>query len=206
VAGFDPRDAKLLASVAPLVASALRRALVGEQALASDAWDGPGVAVLNADRSVRTSTAAAARWLGELADLDSPHGSELPTVILGVVEQLNASPHSDPGSARARVRAPSGLWLTVHAAALDDASGSVAVILEPTSPVALAPIIIAAYGLTNRERDVTQRLLAGLARKTIATELQISAYTVDDHIKAVFDKTGVSSAGQLRAQVFRQDS
>ena len=63
---------------------------------------------------------------------------------------------------------------------------------------------IAAYGLTNRERDITQRLLAGLARKTIASELHISAHTVNDHVKAVFDKTGVSSAGQLRAQLFRQ--
>ncbi len=204
IAGFDPRDARLLAVLGPLVASALRRALVTERALVSEAWDGPGVAVLNADRSVRTSTAAATRWLSELADLDRPHSTNLPTAILGVVEQLNASVDSDPASVRARVCAPSGLWLTVHAATLDDASGSVAVILEPTAPAALAPIIIAAYGLTNRERDVTQRLLAGLARKTIASELHISAHTVNDHVKAVFDKTGVSSAGQLRAQIFRQ--
>jgi len=204
VAGFDPRDARLLAGIGPLVASALRRALVSEQAVASDAWDAPGVVVLNADRTLRPSTAAATRWLDELADLDRPHSRDLPTVILGVVEQLNASVDADPGSARARVRAPSGRWLTVHAAPLDDASGSVAVILEPTAPAALAPLIIAAYGLTNRERDVTQRLLAGLARKAIASELHISAHTVNDHVKAVFDKTGVSSAGQLRAQVFRQ--
>ena len=114
IAGFDPRDARLLAVPGPLVASALRRALVTERALVSEAWDGPGVAVLNADRSVRTSTAAATRWLSELADLDRPHSTNLPTAILGVVEQLNASVDSGPASARARVCAPSGLWLTVH--------------------------------------------------------------------------------------------
>ena len=81
---------------------------------------------------------------------------------------------------------------------------SVAVVVEPTSPVALAPLIVAAYGLTARESQVTQRLLTGLARKTISSELRISLHTVNDHVKAVFAKTGVSSAGELRAQVFRQ--
>ena len=52
------------------------------------------------------------------------------------------------------------------------------------------------------ERDVAQRLLGGLARKAIAAELRISQHTVNDHVKAVFDKTGVSSAGQLRAMLF----
>ena len=52
--------------------------------------------------------------------------------------------------------------------------------------------------------EVTRRLLTGLPRKTIAFELRISLHTVNDHVEAVFDKTGVSSAGELRAQVFRQ--
>jgi len=200
-AGFDPADVRALAGIGPVVAGALRRALVSEQAPTTDAWDGPGVVVLNADRTLQSSTAAAARWLDELADLDHPHLGRLPTVLLGVIEQLKASGDGEPGSARARVRAPSGHWLTVHASALDDASGSFAVVIEPTSPPALAPLIIAAYGLTYRESDVTQRLLVGLPRKAIASELRISLHTVNDHVKAVFDKTGVSSSGQLRAQV-----
>ena len=106
-------------------------------------------------------------------------------------------------AASARVHAPSGQWLTVHASRLDDVERSVAVVVEPTSPVALAPLVIAAYGLTAREGEVTRRLLTGLARKTIASELRISMHTVNDHVKAVFDKTGASSAGELRARVFR---
>lgn len=101
------------------------------------------------------------------------------------------------------MRAPSGRWLTVHASNLDDDHGSVAVVVEPATPGAVAPLVIAAYGLTGRESEVAWRLLAGLARKSVAAELAIS-YTVNNHIKAIFDKTGVSSAGQLRAQVFAQ--
>jgi DNA-binding CsgD family transcriptional regulator len=202
-AGFDAADAARLARMAPHIAGALRRALVTERATAEPTGDGPGVALLNPDGSVRSSTPAAARWLAELADLDQARPRDLPTVVESVVERLSSAGGDALGVARARVLAPSGQWLTVHASRLDDDMGSVAVVLEPTRATELAPLVVAAYGLTARESEVTRRLLSGLARKTIASELRISLHTVNDHVKAVFDKTGVSSAGELRAQVFR---
>ena len=203
-AGFDVADAVRLGALAPHIAGALRRALLTRQASSANAGDGPGVALLDPDGTVRSSTPAAARWFAELADFDQPRPQRLPTVVSSVVERLTSPGGGDLGVAQARVLAPSGQWLTVHASRLDDPDRSVAVVVEPTSPVALAPLIVAAYGLTARESEVTRRLLTGLARKTIASELRISLHTVNDHVKAVFDKTGVSSSGELRAQVFRQ--
>ena len=203
-AGFDAADATRLDALAPHIAGALRRALITEQATAEPAGDGPGVALLNPDGTVQSCTPAAARWLAELAELDQPRSPRLATVVESVVERLTSTRDSELGVAQARVLAPSGKWLTVHASRLDDAMASVAVVIEPTSPMALAPLVVAAYGLTPRESEVTRRLLTGLARKTIASELRISQHTVNDHVKAIFDKTGVSSAGELRAQVFRQ--
>lgn len=200
--GFDTREVATVAALAPHVGGALRRALLTEEALGTPVLDGPGVVLLEPDGSVGSTTAAGARWLAELAELDQPRGQRLPTVVRSVVERLRTSGDAELGVARARVRAPSGQWLTVHASDLDDDLGRIAVVVEPTSPVSLAPLIIAAYGLTARESQVTQGLLVGRARKEIAANLQISLHTVNDHVKAVFDKTGVSSAGQLRAQVF----
>lgn len=202
-AGFDAVDAARLGALAPHVAIALRRSGLIEQATSATNGDGPGVAMLNADGTVRSATPAGARWLAELADLDQPRTNRLPTIVSAVVGQLTSAGGGDPHAASARVHAPSGQWLTVHASRLDDVERSVAVVVEPTSPVALAPLVIAAYGLTAREGEVTRRLLTGLARKTIASELRISMHTVNDHVKAVFDKTGASSAGELRARVFR---
>lgn len=203
-AGFDSSDVVRLGALAPRVAGALRRTLLTRQASLASAGDGPGVALLDPDGTVRSSTPAAALWLAELADLDQPRPQRLPTVVSSVVERLTSPGGGDLGVAQARVLAPSGQWLTVHASRLDDPDRSIAVVVEPTSPLALAPLVVAAYGLTARESEVTRHLLTGLARKTIATELRISLHTVNDHVKAVFDKTGVSSAGELRAQVFRQ--
>ena len=45
-------------------------------------------------------------------------------------------------------------------------------------------------------------LSRGLSVKEIAAELILSVHTVRDHIKAIYDKTGVNSRGELVATLF----
>ena len=52
-------------------------------------------------------------------------------------------------------------------------------------------------GLTEREREVMQRVIDGLANKQVADELEISVRTVEVHRARVFDKMGVKSAVEL---------
>lgn len=193
---FQAADARMLARVARSLGAGLRRCLAAEVAAKNIDSDGPGVVIVATDGSVQHATPAGARWLDELQALDHPT-TGLPTVVRAVTERLKAS--VEP--ALARVRAPSGAWLAVHAAPLGVGMGAIAVVIEPAGPVALSPLIMAAFGLTPREAEVCRRLLIGLARKTIAAELALSLHTVNDHVKAILDKTGVSSAGQLRAVV-----
>jgi hypothetical protein len=42
----------------------------------------------------------------------------------------------------------------------------------------------------------------GFSTDDIAARLQLSAYTVQDHLKAIFDKSGASSRGDLVARLF----
>ncbi|MBP6902525.1 MAG: response regulator transcription factor [Burkholderiaceae bacterium] len=51
--------------------------------------------------------------------------------------------------------------------------------------------------LTEREREVMQRVVAGLANKLIADELAISVRTVEVHRARVFEKMAVKSAVEL---------
>ena len=51
--------------------------------------------------------------------------------------------------------------------------------------------------LTDRERDVMQRVVEGLPNKLIADELDISVRTVEVHRARVFEKMEVKSAVEL---------
>ena len=63
-------------------------------------------------------------------------------------------------------------------------------------------IRLEAYGVTAREREIASCLALGLTNPEIATRLVLSPYTVQDHIKSLFEKTGVSTRQELVARVF----
>ena len=78
----------------------------------------------------------------------------------------------------------------------------VAVIVEPAHPARIAPLLMSAYGLTDREQEVTRLVLQGESTAAIAERLVVSAHTVQQHLKSIFEKTGVHSRRDLVGKVF----
>jgi DNA-binding CsgD family transcriptional regulator len=78
----------------------------------------------------------------------------------------------------------------------------VAVIIGPAHPVRIAPLLMAAYQLTEREQDVTSLVLQGASTHEIADALFISSTTVQQHLKRMFEKTSVRSRRDLVGKVF----
>jgi DNA-binding CsgD family transcriptional regulator len=66
----------------------------------------------------------------------------------------------------------------------------------------LSPLLMSAYGLTEREQQVTRLVLQGNSTAEIAERLVVSAHTVQQHLKGIFDKTGVRSRRDLVGKVF----
>jgi DNA-binding CsgD family transcriptional regulator len=160
----------------------------------------PAVVVLSADLRVISCTAAAEPLLADLEDPDLRDPQRLPLSVRAVAVRASR-PADSTGPAATRVRTRAGQWLTIRAAALDRGQ-RVAVVIERTSRAHVASLILAAHGLTARESEVAMHVLLGLSTGDVSEVLGISEYTVQDHMKSIFDKTGVSSRKELAARIF----
>jgi len=73
----------------------------------------------------------------------------------------------------------------------------VAVVIDAARADRVLPLAASAYRLTGREQEVVRRVLNGLDTRSVAASLHITEYTVQDHLKSVFDKVGVRSRREL---------
>ena len=60
--------------------------------------------------------------------------------------------------------------------------------------------------LTKRENEVMEQLIKGLSYKEVSQLLNISATTVNDHIKNIYSKMGVNSKSELIIRVLKSRS
>lgn len=209
---FDDAELAFVEALAPCVGRAVRTALVTQPATRTLSR-GPGLVLFDADHQLVSANAEAAAWFETVPTMGAPfptaHGVALPEAVLfaAIEARVLASRAVDGAtpSVRTRVRTASGSWLLVDASCLREADGSLgqtAVVVAPAKASEVAPLIIEAYELTPREVDVTRALARGLSTNEIAGELHLSRYTVQDHLKSVYEKTGVASRGELVAKMF----
>ncbi|HMQ29640.1 MAG TPA: helix-turn-helix transcriptional regulator [Chloroflexaceae bacterium] len=203
---FDAEEIRLLRELSPYLGQGARRGLLVGEATEPEVPEAPGLLVLRADWSVESHTPGAARWLDDLTDGAWETHGKLPPAVLAVAGRAlrTAVQPGVPGEvAVARVLGRGGQWLVLHGATLvTTGTQRVAIIIEPAHPARIAALLMAAYGLTEREQDVTRLVLQGNATSEIATRLVLSAHTVQQHLKSVFDKTGVRSRRDLIGKIF----
>jgi DNA-binding CsgD family transcriptional regulator len=219
---FDADDVTVVKSISGAVAAALR-----SHAREANPWLGqpssPGLLVIDRSGRAVSANADAISWLRELwpmapepTELESLDVFEMRDIDLGVPTALFALVARARAVAEGRERTPSrirlrdrrGRWLVLHASPLTGpgtaGDGLVALVIEAAKSAEIAPIIIEAYSLTPRERDVLGAIARGGSTAEIAAELFLSPHTVRDYIKTVFEKIGVSSRAELVSRLFAE--
>jgi DNA-binding CsgD family transcriptional regulator len=194
---FDADDMALLDDLAPTLGRMLRRTAAEPAPTATSAAPlAPATLILDAELRPTSWTASYHDWLSELGLLP-PAAFELGARVLRPPEQAAALP------AVVRLRAPGGRWVTLEGAQLEGgaASGNVAITMREASAAEVFDLLCMTYDLTRRERQLVGLVLDGLATKQLALAMGISPHTVQDHLKAVFAKTGARSRRELGAQL-----
>jgi DNA-binding CsgD family transcriptional regulator len=202
---FDNDDKGFIKAIAPDLATGARTGLLVGEARDPQWPDSPGLVVLSEAGEVESTTPGVERWLSDLPDGDLD-AARLPSAVHAVAGRAlrTAESHDDPGEvALARVLSRSGTWIVLHGTALV-ASGSrrAAVIVEPAHPARITPLLMSAYGLSEREQELTRLVLGGDSTAQIAERLVVSPHTVQEHLKKIFEKTGVRSRRELVGKVF----
>jgi DNA-binding CsgD family transcriptional regulator len=200
---FDEGEVGFVAAVSSAIAEGFRRAvLVSSVEQESGDDNAPGVVVLDGRGQVESISPQAQHWIAEIAEQPPPRLAHEARVVQAVAARASL-PDAAGSPARARAQTRSGQWLLLYGTTLAGGlDGRVAVIVQPAGPHDIAPLVAQAYGLSARERDVARLCFRGLTTKEIAAALHISPYTVQDHLKSIFDKTGTRSRAELVGQVF----
>lgn len=197
--GFNDDEVELLAGVLRDIGDGMRTTLLRQAPRVLPAVSGgPAVAIVGADNEFESVTPAVLDRFERLGW--SPDGPGRVSPAIAAAVRLR---NSGADCIVLRTRSPDGEWVVVRAGRLDGRgpAARVVVTLERAHLPEIVSLVAAARGLTPRETAVLEQVLAGRTCEEIGRRLYISPYTVQDHLKSIFAKTGVNSRRSLVAQL-----
>lgn len=208
---FQEDELKWMAALVPLLGSHLRRFRVSLPSAEDLGFEEePGIWILSDRLAPLSSNPAADRWLSSLRRLEQIDSLTIPRPIRAVCSRAlseEAAGSSGASSAKVCIRIPEGPYLTLRACVLQGpGTKHLAVWIELAKAQDVLPLISEAYGLSEREKQILDGIVRGLSTKALASTYHITTYTVQDHLKSIFAKTGVTSRRELIWQLFTRFS
>jgi DNA-binding CsgD family transcriptional regulator len=203
-AWFSPGDAAFVASLAPLLAARLRAGLRQTTPAGTDAGE-PGTIIVDRDLNLVTATSQAWRWITRLGPAVPGDAEPLPGFIYAMLARLAHAAQPDQ-TAQVCLQAADGTWALVRVASLTgpQVDGGYAITLQSAPAAELTGVLMPAWNLSSRERDVAALIIEGRSSEDIAAALFLSPHTVRDHTKAIFGKVGVHNRRHLTAALTGQ--
>jgi DNA-binding CsgD family transcriptional regulator len=189
---YDSSDLELMAALGPPIARAIRAAHLRS---AVEERGRRAVVLFGDDRNLLAVSEEAAELFDDLEPA-ALQRSDLPAAVYAAVGHLDSG-----GSGKVTTIGASGAWLRVRASRFAGKESWTVVTVEPASAFEARHHILAVWGLTRRETEVAELVLRGISTRRIAADLFISPHTVQQHLKSIFEKSGLRSRRELVGRV-----
>lgn len=200
---FSEAERSFISSIVPTIAGQMRDLTAAIPAEKSQ-WKviGTGILVLTEDMEMISYNQEATDYLSLLQSWEEVSEDVLPRPIRAVCSKAFSRREDKTNRdslAKVCIRIPRGPFITIRASKQMTVQHmtQLAVIIEPAAASELLPLMADSYRLTDREKEILMQLVKGSSTADLAKSLHISAYTVQDHLKSIFMKTGVRSRREL---------
>ncbi|GLF86857.1 hypothetical protein R51_19020 [Bacillus safensis] len=197
---FQERDIQAVIDQTPALAAKLRDELFKKRDTeAGDGAEQQGFLILSTHYKLLYGNETGLHWLHTFQTFEQIHDQAVmprPFRALGAKLLYGGSDQT----AASMTRMPTGLFLSLQAFRLAQADGqeeAVMIHIKRAQTNDILPYAAKTYRLTEREMNVLDCLLKGQSTKEIASTLFISTHTVHDHVKAMLQKTNLSSRRML---------
>ncbi|WP_237697724.1 helix-turn-helix transcriptional regulator [Bacillus australimaris] len=197
---FQERDIQAVIEQTPALAAKLRDELFKKRDTEeNDEAEQQGFIILSTHYKLLYGNETGLHWLHTFQAFEQIHDQTVmprPFRALGAKLLYGGSVQT----AASMTRMPTGLFLSLQAFRLAQADGqeeAVMIHIKRAQTNDILPYAAKTYRLTEREMNVLDCLLKGQSTKEIASTLFISTHTVHDHVKAMLQKTNLSSRRML---------
>jgi len=161
-----------------------------------------GIIILDKDLHILSTNTKATQLLTLLRDNEGLLDWQIPKPIQAFCAKLQANKLNTQTSLLVPINNTG--YITIQASFLitADSQQQIAIVLNEASPKEMLSFLLTAYHLTPREKEVVVEIMKGMPTKVIAHNLGISSYTVQDHLKLIFQKVGVGDRNELVWKIF----
>ncbi len=158
-----------------------------------------GIIILNQDFDIISTNQTGIHLLEWLCQQENIEHNRLPRPIRAICSQVTLSTSTnDP---KVILHAFNRFFMSIKASPLLASPSQIALLIERINPHEMNRVLVELFDLTKREYELVEELLKGKSTKMIAEKLYISSYTVQDHFKSIFGKTGVNSRRELVGKI-----
>jgi len=185
-------------AVSAPVTEALRQSFVRTGTDPGTIADGTGLITLDRDQRIVGMSRTAQLLIPDLQE-DGLDGDQCPYALRALAAAARRVAVGE--SVRSVTRTKSGRWVSLNACVIGEGD-LLTIAIGPPELNELMAVVLDAYGLSPRHRQVTEMVLRGRSTEEIMAALRLSKNTLAGYFTKIFETVGVRGRSELAGEIF----